>query len=271
MTFGQAAVSVKSASLTELAHWTSSRAVPTVTFHAMRTLLRTSLFASYTILVAAVAGCSKDSGNDGTTSPGGGNNNQPAYNIAPDTALAVQTAVVGSTLQVAAKVTLAGVPSPNITLTWSATSGNGVVTQATSVTDAAGVATNTWRISDTARVNVLSVAIPTVTSATFQATGLAGPAMNIVRVTKDSSATVSGSSTLLTVRATDKGGNPVPGVTVTWTASGGSLTLQQTTTGASGNADVVFTAGSIGGPAAVYTVTAAAQGIGSVSFKVTGL
>jgi hypothetical protein len=61
-------------------------------FHAMRTLLRTSLFASYTILVAAVAGCSKDSGNDETTtSPGGGNNNQPAYNIAPDTALAVQT------------------------------------------------------------------------------------------------------------------------------------------------------------------------------------
>ena len=86
MTFGQAAVSVKSASLTELAHWTSSRAVPTVTFHAMRTLLRTSLFASCTILVAAVAGCSKDSGNDETTSPGGGNNNQPAYNIADFTA-----------------------------------------------------------------------------------------------------------------------------------------------------------------------------------------
>jgi hypothetical protein len=82
---------------------------------------------------------------------------------------------------------------------------------------------------------------------------------------------VSGSSTLLTARATDRGGNPVPGVTITWTATGGALTLTQTTTGASGNADVVFTAGSIGGPAASYTVTATAQGIGSVSFKVTGL
>jgi len=168
-------------------------------------------------------------------------------------------------------VTLSGQPSPNITVTWSALSGNGVVTQATSVTDATGTAKNTWRISDTARVNVLTAAIPSVSSATFQATGLAGPAANIIRVTKDSSATVTGASMLLTVRTTDKGGNPVPGVTVSWTATGGSLTLSQTATGASGNADVVFTAGSIGSPATVYTVTAAAPGIGSVSFKVTGL
>jgi hypothetical protein len=243
---------------------TSSNVVPTVTFYRMRI----SLFASFALL--AVAGCSKDSGSSETpTSPGGTTN--PAYNIAPDTALAVQSAIVGSTLQVAAKVTLSGQPSPNVTITWSATAGNGVVTQATSVTDATGTVTNTWRISDTARVNVLTAAIPGSASATFQATGLAGPAVNLVRITKDSSATVSGASTLLTVRATDKGGNPVPGVSIGWSATGGSLTLTQTTTGPSGNADVVFTAGSIGGAAAVYTVTAAAPGIGSVSFKVTGL
>jgi adhesin/invasin len=230
--------------------------------------MRISLFASLGVL--ALAGCSKDSGSSaGPTSPSGTNN--PAYNIAPDTALADQSALVGSTLQVAAKVTLSGQPSPNVTVTWSALAGNGVVTQATSVTDAAGTAKNTWRISDTTRVNVLTAAITGIASATFQATGLAGPPVNIVRVTKDSSATVSGSSTLITVRATDKGGNPVPGVTVTWTATGGSLTLTQSKTGSSGNADVVFTAGSIGGPAAVYTVTAAASGIGSVSFKVAGL
>jgi hypothetical protein len=244
--------------------WTSSNAAPTVTFHRMRI----SLFASLALF--AVVGCSKDSGDSGTTTGPGGTTN-PAYNIAPDTTLAVQSAVVGSTLNVAAKVTLSGQPSANVTVTWSATSGNGVVTQATSVTDATGTATNTWRISDTARVNILTATIPSIASATFQATGLAGPAVSLVRVTKDSSATVSGASTLITCRATDKGGNPVPGVVIAWTSTGGSLTLQQTTTGASGNADVVFTAGSIGAPAAVYTVTAAAQGIGSVSFKVTGL
>jgi hypothetical protein len=239
----------------------------TVTFHRMRI----SLFASLALLALAAGGCSKDSGDAGTpTGPGGSTG--PAYNIAPDTALAVQSAVVGSTLQVAAKVTLSGQPSPNITVTWSATSGNGVVTQATSVTDATGTARNTWRISDTTRINTLTAAIPGIASATFQATGLAGPPMNLVRVSKDSSATVSGASTLLTVRATDKGGNPVPGVTVTWSSSsGGGLTLQQSTTGSGGNADVVFTAGSIGGAPQVYTVTAAAQGIGSVSFKITGL
>src|SRR5262245_32685562 len=233
--------------------------------------MRNSLFASLVVFAVAALGCSKDSGTSETpTTPGGGTNN-PTYNIAPDSALAVQSALVGSTLQVAAKVTLSGQPSSNITVTWSATSGNGVVTQATSVTDATGTAKNTWRISDTAKVNLLTAAITGIASATFQATGLSGPAVSLVRVTKDSSATVSGSSTLLTVRATDKGGNPVPGVTVTWTATGGALTLTQSTTGATGNADVVFTAGSIGGPPAVYTVTAAAQGIGSVSFKVTGL
>ena len=231
--------------------------------------MRISLFAS--LALVAVTACSKDSGSTdgGPTTPGGTNN--PAYNVAPDTALAIQTAVVGSTLQVAVKVTLNNQPAPNVTVVWAATSGNGVPTQASSVTDAAGSATNTWRISDTARVNVLTAAITGIASATFQATGLAGPAVNLIRVTKDSSATVSGSSTLLTVRATDKGGNPVPGITVTWTASGGSLTLPQTKTGSSGNADVVFTAGQIGGPASVYTVTAAAQGLGSVSFKVAGL
>lgn len=231
--------------------------------------MRNSLLAS--LALVAVVGCSKDSGNDGTpTSPPGGGNN-PAYNIAPDTALAVQSAIVGSTLQVAAKVTLDNQPAPNVTVTWSAASGNGVPTQATSVSDANGIVTNTWRISDTARVNVLTVAIAGSSSANFQATGLSGPAMNLVRVTKDSSATVSGASTLLTVRATDKGGNPVPGVSITWTATGGSLTLSQSTTGSGGNADVVFTAGSLGAPPTVYTVTAAAAGIGSVSFKVTGL
>ncbi len=230
--------------------------------------MRISYFAPLAFL--ALAACSKDSSDSGTTTGPGGTTN-PAYNIAPDTALAVQSAVVGSTLQVAAKVTLTGQPSPNVTVTWSATSGNGVVTQATSVTDATGTARNSWRISDTTRVNTLTAAIPGIASATFQATGLAGPALNLVRVSKDSSSTVSGASTLLTVRATDKGGNPVPGVTVTWSSSGGGLTLQQSTTGPGGNADVVFTAGPIGGPAAVYTVTAAAQGIGSVSFKITGL
>jgi adhesin/invasin len=231
----------------------------------MRILLLASL------ALVAVTACSNDSGgtNGGTTTPGGGNN--PAYNIAPDTALAVQSAVVGSTLPVAVKVTLNNQPAPNVTVTWAAAPGNGVPTQATSVTDATGSATNPWRISDTTRVNVLTVAITGIASATFQATGLAGPPVNIVRVTKDSLATVSGASTLLTVRATDKGGNPVPGVTITWTATGGNLTLSQSKTGSSGNADVVFTAGSIGGPSAVYTVTAAASGIGSVSFKVAGL
>jgi adhesin/invasin len=230
--------------------------------------MRIALFASLALL--AVAGCSKDSGSDGTpTSPGG--NNNPAYNIAPDTALAAQTAVVGSTLPVAVTVTLNNQPVPNLTVSWSATAGNGVVTQATSVTDGSGVAKNTWRISDTARVNYLTAAITGIASATFQATGIGGAAVNLVRITKDSSTTVSGASMLLTVRATDKGGNPVPGVTVTWTATGGNLTLSQSKTGASGNADVVFTAGAIGGPPTVYTVTAAAQGIGSVSFKITGL
>ena len=88
--------------------------------------MRISLFAS--LALVAVTACSKDSGSTETpTSPGGTNN--PAYNIAPDTALAVQSRR-GVHPAGRREGDLNGQPAPNITVAWSATSGNGVVTQA---------------------------------------------------------------------------------------------------------------------------------------------
>jgi phage tail sheath gpL-like len=67
---------------------------------------------------------------------------------------------------------------------------------------------------------------------------------------------------------TDKSGNAVPGATVTWTASGGSLTTTSTVTGSSGNGQVVF---STDATPKSYTVTATVAGIGALTFKVVGL
>jgi hypothetical protein len=88
------------------------------------------------------------------------------------------------------------------------------------------------------------------------------------KVTADSTAVVAGASTLLTVRVTDKSGNPVTGSTVTWATTGGALTTSTTTTGSSGNGQVVF---STDRTPKSYTVTATAGSLGTLTFKVVGL
>ena len=79
---------------------------------------------------------------------------------------------------------------------------------------------------------------------------------------------MAGANTLLTVRVTDKSGNSVPGVSVSWSATGGALTAATTVTGPSGNGQVVFSTETV---KKSYTVTATAAGLGALTFKVVGL
>ena len=69
----------------------------------------------------------------------------------------------------------------------------------------------------------------------------------------------------LIVHIADAAGNPVAGVTVTWTTTGGALSAASTTTDASGNTQVTLTAGAA---AATYTVTATAGALSAV-FTIT--
>jgi hypothetical protein len=176
--------------------------------------------------------------------------------------------MVGTSLPSEVRVSLNGQPAAGVTITWTVSTGGGTANPTTSVSNSTGVAATVWTLGDTARAATLTGGIPSVSSANLVVTATAGPATAIVRASADSVAVVAGSSTLLTVKATDKSGNVVQGVSVAWTTTGGALTTATTVTGSSGKADVVF---STDGTPKSYTVTATVAGIGALTFKVVGL
>jgi hypothetical protein len=216
--------------------------------------------------LAVAAACSNDNGSTSVPDSTGivvGT----VYNVAADSANADRTVIAGSSNRVSVVVTFGGQPVFGIPVTWKPTAGSGLVSDTLSVSDSSGVAATTWTISDSVKVNTLEAIVGTST-ATLKATGIAGPASALVKVSPDSIAVVAGANALLTVRVTDRKGNPVSGVAVAWNATAGSLNVASSTSGSSGAADATFTS-----PAAAGTslVTASVAGIGSVVFRVTGL
>ena len=89
----------------------------------------------------------------------------------------------------------------------------------------------------------------------------------LIKVSTDSQTVVASSSTAFVVRAVDQFNNPVPGIAVNWTSSGGTLTPAATATGNSGNAQTTFTTDSL---PAKYTITASTPGFAPVTFTLTG-
>ena len=226
---------------------------------------------SHFLLAAAfVTACSSGDSGSGTgtlpTTPTTPSTN--GYSITVDSALAVRTAMVGTSVPASVNVALNGQPASGVTITWTVSAGGGTVSAPTSVTNASGVAATTWTLGDTIRVVTLTGGIVGVASANLQVTTTAGPPVAAVKVSADSVAIVAGANTLLTVRVTDKTGNSVSGATVGWSASGGALTAATTVTGDSGQGEVVF---STEGTPKSYTVTATVAGIGALTFKVVGL
>ena len=225
----------------------------------------------YAFLFAAlIVACSSDSSSSGTTeTPTTPTTPSPnARAVTVDSAFAIRTAMVGTSIPAEVRVTQNSQPASGVTVTWSVSTGGGTANPTTSVTNSAGVATTTWTLSDTVRTSKLTGGITGESSAVLQVTTTAGPATTLVRAGPDSVAVVAGSSTLITARVTDKSGNSVSGVSVGWTSTGGSLTATTTVTGASGNGQVVFSTD----PAPrSYTVTATVAGIGALTFKVVGL
>jgi len=222
---------------------------------------------SLAVLAAVAVACSSDrTGGTGPTTPT--DSSTVGLTVSVDSGFADRTAVVGTTVPAHVHVTKAGQPAAGVTVAWTVSTGGGTVSAASSVSDASGAAVTSWTLNDTVRVSTLTAAVVGVSSTTLQVTTIGGAAAAVVKASADSVAVVAGSSTLLTVRVTDKTGNPVTGAAVAWTATGGSLTTTTTTTGASGNGQVVF---STDGTPKSYTVTATVAGIGALTFKVVGL
>jgi len=142
---------------------------------------------------------------------------------------------------------------PGATVSWTTTAGGGSVTPSTSNTDASGIATASATLGTVSGTgnNTWTATLGVLTPATFTATANPGAAANLaVYSGSPQSGTVGTALGLpLAVRVIDSYGNPVPGLTITWTTTlgGGSVAPATSDTNASGIAEAGATLGTVSG------------------------
>jgi hypothetical protein len=186
-----------------------------------------------------------------------------------------QTAPTGTRVAIAPAVLIvdkSGVALSGVPVTFAVVSGGGSIAGATAVTGADGVASvGAWTLGNTVGPNTLT-ATAGVLSATFSASGVAGPAGTPAKVAgTDNQSTVVGTVIRVapSVKITDANNNPVTGLAVTFAVAsgGGSITGGSTKTDAGG----IATLGSwtLGLKAGINTLTVTANGLGT-TFTATG-
>lgn len=211
--------------------------------------------------LGAATGCSGDGGNGPS---------QEATTIAVASG-SVQNGTVGSTLPtpIGVRVTDAGGdPVSGVAVTFAVTAGNGSLAAAAAVTtNAQGIASTSWTIGTESGVNN-NVATATAAGlsgspVTFRASGNPGAPTKVVAVSgNNQNAQFFQLAALPLVAAVrDAYDNPVPGVTLDWTYSGGGSISAGTPTNAMGQTSVTRT---IGGTMSGYLTTATIPG-GSIS------
>ena len=159
-----------------------------------------------------------------------------------------------------------GSPLAGITLNWSVTSGGGSLSSVSTTTDANGQAQTTYlsgAVADTVKVT----ASTGDRSHAFTLELLADTIPVLSALQGNGSAALVGYPLTVIARATDRFGNPIKGVAVNWSASGGTLQTTTATTDSVGKASNVIT---VGPNAGNYTVTAASR-FNTVTFTVTAI
>jgi Bacterial Ig-like domain (group 1)/Bacterial pre-peptidase C-terminal domain len=224
----------------------------------MRTVRRMAALAA---LLALAGACDEDNGGTGPV--------QPAAVVAatPTT----QEGTVGANVATAPAVRVtdargrgvAGVP-----VTFAVTSGGGAVGTASAATDASGVASaGSWQLGTRGGEQVVTATVAGLEAVSFTATARAGAAAALARSGGDAQTGTVGTALAdsLAVRATDRHGNPVAGVTVSFTVASGeaSLSAASAVTSADGYARTRLT---LGRQAGTVAVAAAAAGAPPVTF-----
>jgi adhesin/invasin len=151
-------------------------------------------------------------------------------------------------------------PVAGITVTWAA-GGGGSITPS-SITDGSGIASATRVLGNAAGTQTATATVSGLTGSpvNFSATATHGNATTIA-LNAGNSQTDTIQATLATpysVLVTDRAGNPVPGVSVDWAASGGSFVTTPTTTNGSGIASATRVLGTALG---AQTSTATVSGL----------
>jgi hypothetical protein len=129
-----------------------------------------------------------------------------------------------------------------ITVTWTITAGGGSVSPASTTTGATGETATTWTLGSALGANGLQASAGAGINVTFGATGVAGGTpTNIAMLVGDNQTALAGFATNIrpAVVVTDAAAQPVSGVQVVFTPSGGgSVTAGTVTTNAQGIAQV---------------------------------
>jgi adhesin/invasin len=217
------------------------------------------------IVVAGLA-CSSDDGGGPNPDPLTqieviGGNNQVGVAGQP---LAIQLSAIAHNIH---DEGIGGVP-----VLWAAASGGGSVNPTTSVTNASGIATTTRTLGPNAGTQTTTATVAGLTPATFTAVAQIQGAVTIgSRFQSPLTDTVLATTVAQPVIAVvlNHTGGPVPGIIVTWSASGGGTVSQLVdTTDAGGESQVDYTFGATAG---VYGAQAVVTGlVGSpVSYTLT--
>lgn len=162
-------------------------------------------------------------------------------------------------------------PMSGALVTWTVLSGKGTVDSATSTSNSIGDAVTHWSLGDTVGANSLQASLAGGASVTITATGIAGAATSIAKVSGDSQTVASGgtSSQPLVVKLTDQFGNAVPGALVIWASpAGGTLSADSTITDVNGMAQA--TLATAASPQA-YSITATTGILAAIIFTLTGI
>ncbi len=163
-----------------------------------------------------------------------------------------------------------------IPVQWSVVSGGGSVTPATSTTDADGTATATWTLGVIAGPNSLSASLPAtlgVSPITFSATGLPGPATQLILTTAAAGAPSGAAFTTQPVVALrDAHGNAVTtdhSTVVSMTVSSGAAVVGTTTATAVAGVATFGSVGISGTAGTAYTLTFASGTLTAATESIT--
>jgi adhesin/invasin len=184
-----------------------------------------------------------------------------------------QTTLAGTAVPVVPTVVVqdsGGAPVQGVTIDFAVTAGTGALGNASTTTDAAGIASvGSWTLG-TVGANAFTASGLGLPSVSFTATATVGTPAAIAIVSGNGQSATNGTALPqpLAIEVQDAGGNPVPGIMVTFGALQGSVNPTSVTTAADGRAQTTWT---LGTNAINQTATASAGGVTPAVFTATAV
>jgi hypothetical protein len=181
------------------------------------------------------------------------------------------SAAVGAAMadSLAVRVELAGgEPVSGAAVSWMVSGGGGIVSPATSVTQADGVTRARLTLGTGAGPHTVTASVPNLTPATLTVTGTPDVPAVLTKMSGDGQTGVVAEALAqqIVVRVADRYGNGVLNVAVTWTPSAGAAVAGGTATDAASQATAVWTLGQASG---AQTLTASVSNLPSTQFAAT--